>query len=611
MAPLRKCLYEELNVPRTADDAAIRKAYRAAALANHPDKNRGTDEDAAEERFKAVQHAYEVLSDSHERAWYDSHRDAILRGRDPADGTHPGEDGFAASATNVDLFSFFTSSAYAGFDDGPDSFFEVYANVFETLAAEEREAGASQVSASFGGSDAEWSTVRNFYRAWDGFSSRKAFGHADKWNLADAPNREIRRGMERENKRERVLAKKEFNALVRDLVSFVKKRDIRVKARKVADAEEKSERERLAREKHEFAKAERKERAADTRAQRDEAMDEDANALDDILAQMALDDKLERNTGSCRRRRGRLDSSTDDDVLGENVHEDEDDAEDCGYENAETGNDDGDADAAAGSSNINFAGDQKPARRSEQDEDDAEQQDDDDTYCFVCRKLFKTPAQKLNHEKSKKHIVAATSLRKRLEAEDARFSKKPVPASTATAVHEHGSFGDINAAKNAEDDAPIARLNISKKKKQKRRDTQAALNNCAGPRDDNRSLNSGGGGSDVASATDDGGPAAEVETKTPYDGDDGSNADNDASSTRQDSKADRRRKRKQKKLDKAAAVEKTGSIDPSTKEFRCNVCNNDFPTRNKLFTHVKQKGHAIHVDGGLSTGLLRNSRIQE
>mmetsp|Transcript_28108 Transcript_28108/g.110515 ORF Transcript_28108/g.110515 Transcript_28108/m.110515 type:complete len:279 (-) Transcript_28108:1543-2379(-) len=46
------------------------------------------------------------------------------------------------------------------------------------------------------------------------FSSQRSFGFAEKWNLAEAPNREIRRAMERENKKERTRAKKEFNQMV-------------------------------------------------------------------------------------------------------------------------------------------------------------------------------------------------------------------------------------------------------------------------------------------------------------------------------------------------------------------------------------------------------------
>ena len=67
MAP--QDLYEVLGVPQTADESEIKKAYRRLAMKYHPDRNQGDTE--AEERFKQVQAAYEVLSDAEKRAAYD------------------------------------------------------------------------------------------------------------------------------------------------------------------------------------------------------------------------------------------------------------------------------------------------------------------------------------------------------------------------------------------------------------------------------------------------------------------------------------------------------------------------------------------------------------
>lgn len=60
--------YEVLDVTRDADGAAVKRAYRRAALKNHPDVSKAPD---AKERFMRVQQAYSVLSDPTKRASYD------------------------------------------------------------------------------------------------------------------------------------------------------------------------------------------------------------------------------------------------------------------------------------------------------------------------------------------------------------------------------------------------------------------------------------------------------------------------------------------------------------------------------------------------------------
>src|SRR5438128_12468913 len=70
--------YEVLGVARTASDDDIKKAYRKLAMTYHPDRNNGSKE--AEERFKEITEAYDVLRDSQKRAVYDRYGEAGLRG---------------------------------------------------------------------------------------------------------------------------------------------------------------------------------------------------------------------------------------------------------------------------------------------------------------------------------------------------------------------------------------------------------------------------------------------------------------------------------------------------------------------------------------------------
>ena len=71
--------YTLLRVPRNAGQEDIKKAYRRVALEFHPDRNAGSKE--AEERFKDVTEAYEVLRDPEKRASYDRYGKEGLRGQ--------------------------------------------------------------------------------------------------------------------------------------------------------------------------------------------------------------------------------------------------------------------------------------------------------------------------------------------------------------------------------------------------------------------------------------------------------------------------------------------------------------------------------------------------
>ncbi|HAB19540.1 MAG TPA: molecular chaperone DnaJ [Verrucomicrobiota bacterium] len=91
---VRRDYYEILEVTRTATSEEIKKSYRKMALKYHPDKNPGNHE--AEERFKELGEAYEILSDEQKRALYDQHGHAAFdrRAGASAGGFHDANDIF-------------------------------------------------------------------------------------------------------------------------------------------------------------------------------------------------------------------------------------------------------------------------------------------------------------------------------------------------------------------------------------------------------------------------------------------------------------------------------------------------------------------------------------
>ncbi|KAJ2720349.1 hypothetical protein GGI07_004645 [Coemansia sp. Benny D115] len=558
----RTCYYELLEVERSATEADLKRAYRKKALIWHPDKNHGNIEEATR-IFAEIKEAYETLNDPQERAWYDNHRDQILRGNDVVvDGEQGPSTNMSYMSTEA-LMKFFSVSSFRGFDDTPSGFYTVYRDLFARLRDEELDVydpeteyqmdylqnldfgdsfthfdedeaharGPGAKKGSKKGGSGSGATLKDFYNFWTTFTTRKSFGWFDRFKLADAENRQIRRLMEKENKVARDKARREFVETVQKLASWLKKRDPRFKqyteSNRKASEERERQRQKAMAEKRAIAAEEVNNYVRQTWEEVDytQFLDEHEDLSD--IAQMVSDDNSD----------GIDESSEEADVLDP----------------------------------------------------------ENDLVCFTCDKIFKTAAQKSNHEKSKKHLKAVSDIRREMIREERRMAKeaKTRAQSQATAqdsADENASSDQdfVDAQESLESLSlshpteptelmePMEPRKKSKKQKNKRRQQlNPVLDLSDTDKEEDSEVSRPAGSEHLSDAKDSSGVST-------ADGDSLKEPDEPAQQRQRVSKKELRRERQKIKAEKAGDIELT-----------CNVCNKQFDSRNHLFTHIKDTGHAL------------------
>ena len=565
-----RCCYEILGVERDASDAEIKKSYRRLALKWHPDKNTDNSEESTRV-FTEIQQAYEVLIDPQERAWYDKHREQIIRGGDDY------------VDNSINLMKYFSASVYCGFGDDAQGFYAVYANVFEIITKEDAEFADGQdlEVPEFGTSTSDYEeVVQPFYAHWQSYSTLKSYVWLEKYDLREAPNRRVQRLMEKDNKKIRDAVKKERNEEVRALVKFVRKRDKRVKAYLELLKEKDEERQRI------------------TKQKRLEALRE---------REKMFEAYKEESWASL--------SGLEEDLVQMNVHLD-----------SEFGRD----------NDIN---------ESQSDEEEVQQY-----YCVACDKAFKTEKALVNHEKSRKHKDKVAAIKREMadsedidelalhngengvnEDYDARTESEYLSKrqhSVDETCADFVSVGELNLMDSV--DLSTMRIKGNNRYKVKALHERKRALSGIGEGDLERGDEEKEAANEESNRMEAKSDEREVEETTGnekseenvHEDDSTQNLSNENRITTsdidnketedckenlesQESEGDRQttgavtEKRKPKEGNKKSPQ---ASKEPAANSFKCNVCQDSFPTRNKMFQHIKELGHALNVDKNREVG---------
>ncbi|XP_021175374.2 dnaJ homolog subfamily C member 21 isoform X1 [Fundulus heteroclitus] len=520
-----RCHYDVLGVKRDAGDDDLKKSYRKLALKWHPDKNLENAEEAAEQ-FKLIQAAYDVLSDPQERAWYDNHRDALLKGGLSGD----------YEDDSIDLLQYFTVTCYFGYGDDEKGFYTVYRNLFESIVKEEMEHSRMDDEEEeegfppFGDAQSDYDTVVHvFYAHWQSFCTRKNFAWKEEYDTRQASNRWEKRAMEKENKKTREKARKERNDLVRQLVAFVRKRDRRVQAHRKLLEEQNAEKTKKMEEQRRQQKLKQAKLAEEYKEQSWAAMSALEKELQQIEAQYGEE-------------------------FGDTSESEEEEVDvDTFQKNSQR---DGDAE--------------------QPNEDDPTVDYYDDLYCPACDKSFKSDKAMKNHEKSKKHREMVVLLRQQLEGEDNLFCLNG---------KEDGEDGnDLQDEEEEVEEEEQPRQKLSKKQKRKKKQQKVVQQSTPEGKQQQQQEEE----EEIPSQTtcEEAAPEKSENPPEPERQDDLPSVDVKSSSERTKGK-------------KGGGKDKPKNGKSHTEQFpekevtlRCVTCNDEFPTRNKLFDHLKTSGHA-------------------
>lgn len=501
--------YELLGVERQATDDQIKKAYRRKALELHPDRNHGNEESATQ-LFSEIQAAYEILSDPQERAWYDSHESSILRGDDPGGDEAPTYQNIRVTTADdlARMVSKFNSKVE--YTDSPSGFFGYLRERFEQLAKEEEVAAdwenvdVRQYPTFGHKNDTHDDVVKQFYSAWANFATVKTFAWKDIYRTSEAPDRRIRRIMEKENNAARQEAIREFNEAVRALVAFIRKRDPRFKPSTQSEEERQK-------------------------------------TLRDLAAAQAA-----------RARK---------------------------------------ANEAA----MNYVAPEWTKLPNPEDEEESEESEVEEEVfeCVSCNKTFKSERQWEAHERSKKHQKAVQALQRKMKKDNANLDLSSSGVATPQKTEDEYELIDEEPEEDIQslEDQPDEYTGDDK-------DIASNSNAEASDKEDPGIAQNAEPAADVTARSDIDASASGEDSdyaspEAIKDRLENTTLDDPADDAAEDDEAQppgkKLGKAAQKRAKKAAAAASTEQSESSNK---CASCNASFPSRTRLFQHIKDHGHA-------------------
>lgn len=467
---------------------------------------------------------------------YDNHREAILKG---GLGNDYKDD-------SLNILPYFSASCFKGFGDDSKGFYAIYEEVFKKLAAEDSEYMKEDEPdiPTFGKSDSCYEEiVAPFYAYWMYYSTKKTFYWLDPYDTREAPNSKIAKLIEKENKKVRDKAKKERNEEIRNLVAFVRKRDKRVQAWNKM-LEEKS-----------------KQNVKKVEENRAKQIEERRKQMKDYKESEWL--KFSNVENGLKQIEEHLDQ-----VFGENASSEE---------------------------NENF-----------------DEKSNSSFFCVACNKVFKTDKAFANHEKSKKHKENIQMLKKTMVEENNALN---FPCGTVKQP-----MMDLSDSENELKIQEISKVQKLKKKKSKQKNLINGIHVFDGSDSDElsssldriMSFQEGKNRHKLKSDSSD----EEVEKKIKkkckklaknFDKNihncekiDSQTLENVSNLSNDKNEGQELYSRSKKQTKKNKQSDSTKSKEDLNTDLVCAVCQNKFPSKNKLFIHLKSTGHSIYLPNSAS-----------